>query len=122
MNSSILEIHDLSFSYGSQNILNNINLSFEENELAGIIGPNGSGKTTLLKNITGILKSETGIVKFRNNNLSSMNKNEISRNIAVVSQSSEIFSLTVKEFVMLGRIPYFIKYKFFETNNDEIID
>ena len=51
----IIQIKNISFSYGGPKVLENINLSIRENEFIGIVGPNGGGKTTLLKIILGIL-------------------------------------------------------------------
>lgn len=45
---SLLEIKDLSISFGGIMALSGVNLSVTEKSIMGIIGPNGSGKTTLL--------------------------------------------------------------------------
>ncbi len=58
--STIIEISDLSFSYGLTPVLQNVNMEIKEGELVSIIGPNGSGKSTLLKLISGILPFKTG--------------------------------------------------------------
>ncbi len=49
----LLEIINLSVSYGKALILKDINLSLDEKELVSIIGPNGAGKTTLMRSIIG---------------------------------------------------------------------
>ncbi len=51
----VLEVNDLTVSYGGQKILNNINMDLEQGEILGIVGESGSGKTTLLKAILDIL-------------------------------------------------------------------
>lgn len=48
--------------YPNQNILEDINITINENEFLGIIGPNGGGKTTLLKLILGLIKPNRGTV------------------------------------------------------------
>lgn len=60
---NILEIKDLSKSFGKTEALKNINLSLESGNLLGLMGPNGSGKTTLLKCIMGLIKPDSGIIK-----------------------------------------------------------
>ena len=43
----MLEVNDLSFSYGSRRILNGINLKAEKSEFISLLGSNGVGKSTL---------------------------------------------------------------------------
>ncbi|KAB2845480.1 MAG: ABC transporter ATP-binding protein [Melioribacteraceae bacterium] len=62
MNSAV-KIENLSFSYVSNYVLENINLEIERNDFVGIIGPNGGGKTTLLKLIMGFIKPQKGSIK-----------------------------------------------------------
>ncbi len=64
MNSTgILEIKELSFSYGCHTVLDKINLKVNCGDIVAITGPNGSGKTTLLKLILGQLKPDAGWIK-----------------------------------------------------------
>ncbi|MCB1116784.1 MAG: ATP-binding cassette domain-containing protein [Chlamydiia bacterium] len=59
---SLLSFQDLSFSYGSIEVLKNVNLEVHQGEYIGIIGPNGGGKTTALQLILGFLKPRKGMV------------------------------------------------------------
>ncbi len=59
----IVEINDLCFSTGGQDILHNINLSVLPGDFISIIGPNGGGKTTLLKLVLGLLKPSKGTIR-----------------------------------------------------------
>ncbi|MBI3232882.1 MAG: ATP-binding cassette domain-containing protein [Bacteroidetes bacterium] len=54
----MIKIETLSKSYGSHEVLSNINQTFDKGKVYGIVGENGSGKTTLFKCITGIEKHE----------------------------------------------------------------
>jgi zinc transport system ATP-binding protein len=56
-------IEQLSFSYGSQPALANLNLSIDPGTTLGIIGPNGGGKTTLAKLLLGILRPTQGSIR-----------------------------------------------------------
>lgn len=58
----MLEISNLSFGYGSQPILKNVNLTFEPGKMTAVIGPNATGKSTLLKCISGILRGQGDIL------------------------------------------------------------
>ncbi|MEM1577161.1 MAG: metal ABC transporter ATP-binding protein [Archaeoglobaceae archaeon] len=53
-----IKAKNLSYSYGKQRVLENLNFEICENEFVAILGPNGAGKTTLLKCILGTLKAE----------------------------------------------------------------
>ena len=55
---NIVEVKDISFSYGKERVLENISLSVHQGDYLGIIGPNGAGKTTLLKIMLGLWKPE----------------------------------------------------------------
>ncbi len=55
-----IEIKDLSYYYGDVCALENIDLTINEKDFLGIIGPNGGGKTTLMKLMLGFLKPQTG--------------------------------------------------------------
>ncbi len=55
-----MKIENLHFQYGKTSILKNINLSFEEGKIYGLIGANGAGKTTLLSILSGIFKKYRG--------------------------------------------------------------
>lgn len=58
--SSVLEIKNLSKSYGSIQALNNVSFTVPKGSVFGILGPNGSGKTTLLGIVMDILKPSAG--------------------------------------------------------------
>jgi ATP-binding cassette subfamily F protein uup len=60
---TILELHQLSKSYGSRNLFEGIDHNFQALERIGIIGANGCGKTTLLKMITGETEPDIGAIK-----------------------------------------------------------
>ncbi|WP_373070343.1 ABC-F family ATP-binding cassette domain-containing protein [Sulfurimonas sp.] len=64
MGDEALEIHNISHSYGDNQVLNNITLKFEPDEKVALIGGNGVGKTTLLKIIMEEMKPVSGEVKW----------------------------------------------------------
>ena len=59
----LIEICGLNKSYGKKQVLNNVDLTVENGQIIGLLGPNGSGKTTMLKIMTGLLKDYQGVVK-----------------------------------------------------------
>ncbi len=60
---NIIELDHVSFSYGNEVVVSDINLKVHKGDYLGIIGPNGSGKTTLLRLMLGLLKSTHGNIK-----------------------------------------------------------
>ncbi|HOS59759.1 MAG TPA: ABC transporter ATP-binding protein [Syntrophorhabdaceae bacterium] len=114
---------DLSCGYGTKIIINRINLHIKKGEFVCIIGPNGSGKTTLLKAITRIIKPAKGNIFLEGRDLNNIDKREIAKKMAVVSQNLPIVSMTVKEFVLLGRTPHYKTLQLLENESDiEVVE
>jgi iron complex transport system ATP-binding protein len=104
---SILNIHQLSFRYGSKIVLDGVTFSVDSGEFIGIAGLNGSGKTTLLKLLQRIYSPASGGVEFHGTNLQSYSHREFAKKVASVAQRPLFdFPFLVEEFVLLGRTPY----------------
>lgn len=61
--STIIEFTDVSFGYGKDTILKDVNLTIDQGEYVGIIGANGAGKSTLMKLILGQLSPDSGQIQ-----------------------------------------------------------
>ena len=61
---SLVEIRNLSAGYGQNIVLRDVNLSIQQFDFVGVIGPNGGGKTTLLKALLGLLSPISGEINF----------------------------------------------------------
>lgn len=121
MKEELLKIKNLSAGYDENIVLHDIGCTVCQGELIGIIGPNGSGKTTLLRAITRILKPHKGEILIDGKNIWKIPLKEISQMVAVSSQLLDPVLTTVEEYILLGRLPYYRKYQFFETSKDETI-
>jgi branched-chain amino acid transport system ATP-binding protein len=73
----ILEVEDLSKSFGGIKAVDSSSLSVKKGELVGIIGPNGSGKSTLVNLITGFLKPDKGKVLYKGVNITGLSPYKI---------------------------------------------
>ena len=62
MNSSILQVKNLTKKISKRTIINNINFEILEGDICGFIGPNGSGKTTIMRLLTGLISPTSGNV------------------------------------------------------------
>lgn len=106
-----IEIKNANFSYDSDFILKDLNLTINNKEKIAIIGGNGVGKTTLIKIIVGELKLNMGSIKIFEEDL---NTSSLKR-IGYVPQSQKenlyTFPITVKELVTLQLYDSFGKFK-----------
>jgi branched-chain amino acid transport system ATP-binding protein len=73
----LLEVHNLTKSFGGLLALNNVSFSINEGEVFTIIGANGAGKTTVYNLITGFHKPDSGLVKFMGENIVGLNPSKI---------------------------------------------
>jgi iron complex transport system ATP-binding protein len=118
-----VRINGISFGYNGKNTLNDINLECAKGEFVGLIGPNGSGKTTLLRCINGVLKPKVGTIFVDGKNIDKMKIKEIARVCAnVPTDAAEDLTLTVHEFVFLGRYPYVSGMWWESKDDEEIVD
>ena len=62
-NKEVVKLENISFSFGERKILENINISVNQGEIAGLLGPNGVGKSTIFNLITGLIKPSYGSIK-----------------------------------------------------------
>src|SRR5262249_6500857 len=101
----ILEIEDLSLSFGGLRVLRNVSIDALEGKVAALIGPNGAGKTARLNCISGIYRPQRGRILFDGQNLIGLSPKHIARmGIARSFQNLELFpSLTVVENLMVAR-------------------
>jgi zinc transport system ATP-binding protein len=63
MSTSLVEIKEMTFSYNSEKVLEDVSLDIRQGDFVAMIGPNGGGKTTLLKLILGLLKPNSGAIR-----------------------------------------------------------
>lgn len=98
----VVNINNVSFSYGAVPVLKDINLSVAAGEFFGLIGPNAAGKSTLMKLLMGLIQPDTGDLRV-------LGKAPIysREKIGYVPQHTSFprsFPITVAEVVMLGRL------------------
>ncbi len=60
---ALLEVKNLSISFGGLRAVNEFHIEIQKGELYGLIGPNGAGKTTAFNLLTGVYKPDEGIIK-----------------------------------------------------------
>lgn len=68
-----VSVNNLSISYNTEAVVNNLNFDIPEASYVAIVGPNGSGKTTLLKTLLGIIKPQTGNISLFGEDINKIN-------------------------------------------------
>lgn len=103
----VIEIDDLAFAYGKEEVLKGINLKLHRGEVLGILGPNGSGKSTLMSVICKIQKNWRGGIRIMGKNLESYTGRKLARILSYIPQIFEpVFDLKVETIVAFGRNPH----------------
>lgn len=100
----VLEVTDLSVSYGPVRAVKSVSLQVDEGEAVCLIGANGAGKTTTLNAIVGLLRPGRGSVVFRGRDIRGLRTSAISRSgLVLVPEGRHVLpSLTVEENLVAG--------------------
>ena len=102
----MIEVRDLTKSFGAQLVLDSIAFKIENGESVAIIGRSGSGKSVLLKHLIGLLQPDAGEVLIDGENIVPMNERQLlrlRRKFGMLFQGAALFdSMTVAENVAFG--------------------
>ncbi|MEA3313709.1 MAG: ABC transporter ATP-binding protein [Caldisericota bacterium] len=101
-----INIKGLCFSYGENNVLNNLDLEIKENGVYCLIGKNGSGKTTLLKILIKFLPYKKGSISINEKDLSLFALKEISQTIGFLESEMPNIPLSIEEIISWGNFPF----------------
>lgn len=100
----MIQITDVSKSFGALQVLKNIHITINEGEIVSIVGPSGAGKTTLLQIIGTLDKPDSGIIQFNGIEIGKMKEKHLSdfrnKNIGFVFQ----FHQLLPEFTALENV------------------
>lgn len=99
----MIEVRDLTRSFGSHKVLDGVNLRIEKGESVVVIGRSGGGKSILLKHLIGLLQPDAGQVLIAGEDIVPMNEREllrVRRRFGMLFQGAALFdSMTVAENV-----------------------
>ncbi len=99
----MIEVRDLTKSFGTQKILDGVSLRIETGESVVIIGRSGGGKSVLLKHLIGLLMPDSGAVLVDGENIEGMNERQLLKvrsKFGMLFQNAALFdSMTVAENV-----------------------
>ena len=102
---AVLQIQNLSLSFGGVNALSDVSLEVRDNEILAIIGPNGAGKTALLNCINGFYKPQKGEIYYNNKKITRLRPDRITGlGIARTFQNIELYTgLSTQDNIMAAR-------------------
>lgn len=102
----VIELKDVHKAFGSQKVLNGVNLGVNKGEILSVIGNSGCGKSVLIKHLIGLLQPDSGTIIVDGqdiNNISDDQLSEVRKKFAMVFQGAALFdSLNVYENVSFG--------------------
>ncbi|WP_048954892.1 thiol reductant ABC exporter subunit CydC [Haemophilus influenzae] len=100
---SRIDVENLNFAYGEEQILSDVSLSVKKGEILGIHGRSGSGKSTLLKLLMRFYDPKSGSIKINGETLPNINTRSLRDNMAYITQQTYIFNETIEENIRLAR-------------------
>ena len=100
---SRIDVENVSFAYGEEQILSDVSLSVKKGEILGIHGRSGSGKSTLLKLLMRFYDPKSGSIKINGESLPNINTRSLRDNMAYITQQTYIFNETIEENIRLAR-------------------
>jgi branched-chain amino acid transport system ATP-binding protein len=102
--SAVLEIKDLSVSYGAIKALHGVSLSVKKGDIVTLIGCNGAGKSTTLRAISGLVKCPGSSISYEGQRIDNLPAHKIvARGLSHVPEGRMVFAnLTVRENLMMG--------------------
>ena len=100
---SRIDVENVNFAYGEEQILSDVSLSVKKGEILGIHGRSGSGKSTLLKLLMRFYDPKSGSIKINDETLPNINTRSLRDNMAYITQQTYIFNETIEENIRLAR-------------------
>jgi branched-chain amino acid transport system ATP-binding protein len=101
----ILDVKNISLSFGGVKALSDISFNVREHEIRAIIGPNGAGKSSMLNCINGVYTPQQGQITFRGQTFSHMDSHQVAvMGVARTFQNLALFKgMSVLDNIMTGR-------------------
>lgn len=111
MSNSIAKLKKLNWSYGEEQLFDQLSVEFEQNSFTTIVGPNGSGKTTLLRHLLRLLPAKSKSVEIAGKDINSYSQRDLAQQISYVPQkSSPDYEFTLFDYVAMGRYSHLKRF------------
>ena len=102
-----IEIRNITKSYGSKKVVDNVSITIPTGKITSFIGPNGAGKSTVLSIMSRLLNADSGEIYLNGELLNRKKSSDIAKQLAILKQTNNInLRLTIEDLVAFGRFPY----------------
>ena len=98
-----ISLNDITFRYGSRQVIHNVNLDIQPGEMIGLVGPSGAGKSTLVNLVCRFYDVTGGAIKVDGTDIRSFPITEYRSNIGIVLQEPFLFFGSIAENIAYGR-------------------
>lgn len=98
-----IEFKNVSFSYGEENVLDNISFKVERGEQVALVGMSGSGKTTIARLAARFYDVKSGEILIGGINIKDFEKEALMKKIAFVFQNSKLFKMSLRENLLIAK-------------------
>ena len=98
-----IEFKNVSFSYGDENVLDNISFKVNKGERVALVGSSGSGKTTVARLAARFYDITSGEIFIGGINIKDFEKEALMKKIAFVFQNSKLFKMSLRENLLIGK-------------------
>jgi ATP-binding cassette subfamily C protein len=98
-----IDVRGLTFGYGEEPVLDQLNLSIAPGEKVAIVGASGGGKSTLVQLLLGLYTAQSGSIRFGGATQQEIGLETVRENVAVVLQHPALFNDTVRANLTMGR-------------------
>lgn len=107
------EVNALTFSYGTEEVLNDVSLTVPYKKITGIVGKSGCGKSTLLKLLMRFWKTVPGMVSVSGRNIDDINTDNLRYMESYMTQETQLFKDTIAGNIRIGKL---------DATDEEVID
>ena len=97
-----IEFKNVSFSYGDDNVLNDVNFKINHGEKVGFVGASGAGKSTIFNLITYLYDLKEGEILFDGIDIRKISIESLRKNISLIPQNPYIFNFSIKDNLILS--------------------
>lgn len=98
-----IEVRNLTFGYGEEPVLDQLNLLIEPGEKVAIVGASGGGKSTLVQLLLGLYTAQSGSIRFGGMTQQDIGLETVREHVAVVLQHPALFNDSVRANLTMGR-------------------
>ena len=98
-----IEFKNVSFSYGGENVLDNISFQINKGERVALVGSSGSGKTTIARLAARFYDIKSGEIYIGGTNIKDFEKEALMKKIAFVFQNSKLFKMSLRDNLLIAK-------------------